>query len=423
MDPENVMFINYMMILATIPAILISIIGGSFYSQAEPGDRRWFWIRVWLGAAVLLALPFALFSSWIFNNGAIIFLLLPVLIGILALLIVHWRSVRELYQADRWPIGALLLILAAQILLAVLLEPNLALLLLLSPLAIAGLWAAFGRIHVGWLAGLGWLLVVFLLLDAAGLVGGPFVYSQAHWRTAYKILSGLATLLAPLVAAGLLWRGLEARDKGEKARAWKYFTLIGLLALAIAAVTLRHAVLTRATSRGAEDHIPVGTLAAAVIGGVLFWFALSSQERRSQRLGIAFLVLAPAVVILSYSLGWRIDPLAITESRAQRLAAMIDQYKLDTGQYPSGLKALTPDYAAWIPGPLTGRGQVWCYQSGADYYRLGYALFQRYYDWGDGTPFYEPYYAIKVPAAAGQPPPGEWMCAAELDKLKEHGGL
>ena len=102
---------------------------------------------------------------------------------------------------------------------------------------------------------------------------------------------------------------------------------------------------------------------------------------------------------------------------------MIEQYKQDNGQYPPGLESLTPDYTAWILGPLTGRGQVWCYQSGADFYRLGYALFQRYYDWGDGTPFYEPYYAIEVPAAAGQPPPTDWMCTVELDKLKEHGGL
>jgi len=418
------MFFNYMMILATVPAILISLIGQSFYSQADPGDRRWFWIRVWLATAVLLALPFALFSTWMFTGPAAIFLLLlPVLIGILALLLVHWRSVRDLYQADRWLIGALLLILAAQILLAVLLEPQLALLLLLPPLAIAGLWVVFGRIQVGWLAALGWLLVVFLLLDAAGLVGGPLVYNEIEWRTAYKIISGLAALLAPLVAAGLLWRGFEARDKGEKTRAWKYFALVGLLALAIAAVTLRYAVLTKATSRAAEDHIPIGALAAAVIGGVLLWFALSSQERHRQRLGIAFLVLAPAVVILSYSLGWRIDPLAITESRAQRLAALIEQYKQDNGQYPPGLESLTPDYTAWILGPLTGRGQVWCYQSGADFYRLGYALFQRYYDWGDSTPFYEPYYAIEVPAVAGQPPPTDWMCTVELDKLKEHGGL
>jgi hypothetical protein len=52
-----------------------------------------------------------------------------------------------------------------------------------------------------------------------------------------------------------------------------------------------------------------------------------------------------------------------------------------------------------------------------------YALFQRYYDWDDGTPFYEPYYAIQVPAAAGAPPAGAWMCDSELEKLKGHGGL
>ena len=324
------------MILATVPAILILIIGQFFYSKVSPGDRRWFWIRIWLAAAVLLALPFAIFSTWIFTGPPAIFLLLlPVLIGILALLLVHWRSVRDLYQADRWPIGALLLILAAQILLAVLLEPQLALLLLLPPLAIAGLWVVFGRIQVGWLAALGWLLVFFLPLDAAGLVGGPLVYSQAQWRTAYKIISSLAALLAPSWLLGWCGRA-EARDKGEKHVAWTYFALVGLLALAIAAVTLRYAVLTKATSPPQKTIYPSAPGSRGHWRGAALVCTLQPgtpppapgyclpRARSGGRHPVIFLGVAH-------------HPLAITRSRAQRLAALIEKYKKDNGQYPPGL--------------------------------------------------------------------------------------
>jgi hypothetical protein len=221
----------------------------------------------------------------------------------------------------------------------------------------------------------------------------------------------------------LLWRVVIALQAGELKSAWSSLLLIGFLALAVAAVTARYAVLVRATSRAAEDHLPVGTLAAGIIGGILLWFALGSQPAGKRRLGAAFLILAPGIVMFSFIVGGFVNPLAITEDRAQLIAAQVEAYHQKTGFYPPGLKSLTPEYTTWLPGPLTGRGQIWCYQAGDDYYRLGYALFQRYYDWPDGTPFYEPYYAIQVPAAAGSPPTGAWMCDAELDKLKEHGGL
>lgn len=418
------MLVVIAVILAIIPAVLIAVLGQSRISQAPSDDRRQALLRFWLNAAVILALPYALFSTWMFNNWlGISLLLLPVFIAVCSLLLVNGRSVAALYRSERRRTRAYLLVLAGEIALSVLLKPEMAWLLLLAPLVIAGLWAVFERIRPVWLSVLGWLLVAFLLLDAVGLAGSPLVYSQPAWRNAYHPVSGIAAMLAPLLAAALLWRMVIALQAGETKAAWSSLLLVGFLGLAAAAVTARYAVLVRATSRAAEDHIPVGVLAAGVIGGILLWFALGSQPAGRRRIGPIFLVLAPGIVMLSFILGGFVDPLAITTSRAQQISARIEAYRRQTGSYPPRLEALTPEYASWIPGPLTGRGQVWCYQSGADYYRLGYALFQRYYDWSDGTPFYEPYYAIRVPAEFGQPPAGAWMCDSELEKLKEHGGL
>jgi hypothetical protein len=133
--------------------------------------------------------------------------------------------------------------------------------------------------------------------------------------------------------------------------------------------------------------------------------------------------LIPVVIAFSYTVGLQFKPQAITAARADRLGRAIEGYFQETGEYPTNLGDLTPSYLLFISGPLTGRGQVWCYQSGPSYYRLGYIFFQRYYKYPDDTPFAEPYYEIKVPYAAGQPPAGEWMCDEELQLYKQHGGL
>ena len=186
------------------------------------------------------------------------------------------------------------------------------------------------------------------------------------------------------------------------------------------AVTLRHGVLVRATSRAAEDHLPFAVLAVGVIAGFLLTLTASGKLRR---VGIAFTILIPVVIAFSYTIGLQLEPQAITAARAYRLGQAIEDYFGETGEYPTHLRDLTPSHLLFISGPLTGRGQVWCYQSGPGYYRLGYIFFQRYYEYPDDTPFWEPYYEIKVPHAAGQPPEGEWICDEELRLYKQHGGL
>jgi len=41
----------------------------------------------------------------------------------------------------------------------------------------------------------------------------------------------------------------------------------------------------------------------------------------------------------------------------------IENYHQERGSYLTQLGALTPDYLPIIFGPLTRRGQVWCYQA------------------------------------------------------------
>jgi hypothetical protein len=135
------------------------------------------------------------------------------------------------------------------------------------------------------------------------------------------------------------------------------------------------------------------------------------------------MILIPIVVASSYTIGLQLEPQAITVARANRLGQAIEDYYINVGEYPANLEDLTPSHLLFIFGPLTGRGQAWCYQSGPDFYRLGYIFFQRYYEYPDNTPFWEPYYEIKIPHAAGQLPAGEWICNEELRLYRQHGGL
>jgi hypothetical protein len=273
---------------------------------------------------------------------------------------------------------------------------------------------------MGGLAVSGVLIALILIIDVLGMLGNHFVYNLPWLRSAYILISGLVSLLAVFVAALCLKRYLDEAPDSEGRKSGLYLVLAVVLVLCVGAVTLRHGVLVRATSRAAEDHLPFAVIAAGVAAGLLLALTATGVLRRA---GIAFMILVPAVLAISYIVGLQFDPQAITAARANRLGQAIENYFWETGEYPGDLGELTPSPLLFISGPLTGRGQVWCYQSGPGFYRLGYVFFQRYYEYPDGTPFFEPYYEIKVPYAAGQPPVGEWMCDEELQRYKQHGGL
>jgi len=172
-------------------------------------------------------------------------------------------------------------------------------------------------------------------------------------------------------------------------------------------------MLVEATGRAAEDHLPFGILVLILVAGMLLAGAV---ERRGRLAGFIYMLVVPALVITGYVSGSLFDPLAITENRASRIAGAIEDYKAKNGSYPHNLDSLQMPI---LLGPLNGRGREWCYEAGADYYRLGYVFFQRYYE----TTYPFPYYEIKVPYSAGETPPGPWMCDDALSRYKESPGL
>jgi hypothetical protein len=414
--------ISFSMLLAAIPSIIVFAAGQWYITRKGYPDRARNWVLIWLVCAILLAIPFAIFSPRFFTtaSGLVLFLVIPALIGLQALLLIHWREVYSVWREQvvlvSILVGALVLILAS----TALGDPWLTAVLVLPALAMSAVWGLGTRLGMGGLAVTGVLIALILIIDVLGILGNHFVYSLLWLRSAYVLVSGLGSLLAVIIAALCLKRYLDQPpDRGGQKSAL-YLFLAVVLVLCVGAVTLRHGVLVRATSRAAEDHLPFAVIAAGVAAGLLLALTASGVLRRA---GIAFMILIPVVIALSYTVGLQFDPQAITAARADQLGRAIENYFWETGEYPRDLGDLTPSHLSFISGPLTGRGQVWCYQSGPGYYRLGYIFFQRYYQYPDDTPYWEPYYEIKVPYAAGQPPAGEWMCDEELQLYKQHGGL
>jgi len=416
------LFTIALIVFISIPTLLVVVLYRRRSSPDSPPASQHAWLTYCLLGVTILSLLFAALAFFFGRNGAgpQVLAPLPALIGLLALLLINARLLPGYWQENK----KLVLISAAAFLTVLIAtgltnQPSLVLVLIVPPVLIALVWILISRLKVAWTVLIAAALVVFLWADALGITAPHAVYADATLRSAYKVTSGLAALLALVLAARFIY-SLYKSDKSEPNQHWLYWSLAALLVLSVGAVTFRHGVLAHATGRAFEDHLPLVTLAVALIAGLVLALNLNPPARRA---GIAFILLVPAILYIFYLLGWGVNAQTVTNARAGDLEQAIRQYQQDTGAYPASLSDLSPAYQKIILGPLTGRGQTWCYQSGADYYRLGYVYFQRYYEYPDDTPFWEPYYSIEIPSTAGQPSPGEWICDDELRLFKTHDGL
>lgn len=411
--------LSYGLILTVLPAFLVILLGQTIIRTAN-GELRSTrgWSLFLLGAAIALALPFAIFASHLFENwGALLALLfLPALVGILALLAINWRSIVDLWRSDRILAGILLALLVILLALTTLGEPSFLPALLVGSLVVAAVWAGIQRVKGGYLLAAGAISIILLLADASGLASSPFIFNKPSLYVVYELSTVIVPFLALACAALLLRSALVFHSESTSLSPFRRtinLMLAGLILLSLAAAVFRNAVMVHATGRAFEDHLPLLTIMAAVIAGM--FLALTSGQR-SLYIGIAFTILCPTLLLVAYLAGWRLNPHAITVSRAGRIAQAIQEYHLETGVYPHDLDSLTPGYLPLLLGPLNGRGQRWCYQAGEDFYRLGSVFFQRYYN-------PDMYYKIEVHSGTGEPPQGSWECDEELQRMKDTGGL
>jgi hypothetical protein len=368
----------------------------------------------------MILLIFSIFAKS-FSTGDFpvpILVLFPTLIGLLALIILRWHDLLKVWKTDKWLLSVLLVVIV--VLFASLGRARevmyIPIIILLTAALTAGAWEMSRRSSLKILEIGAVLVASFLFLDAGGVIDGPTVMSNELFRGIYSVVRIIFFILALSLLAALVYRFTNGGNKGAEIRSNPGLGVAVILLLAIVAVMVRKAVLVDATGRAAEDHIPFLEILFAILIGMMM---ISVSQGTARLSGIAFIILLPVLIICTYGAGWLIEPQAITEARAGRIAQAVEQYQQDNGVYPSSLEALTPQYMPFILGPLTGRGQVWCYQGNTTSYRLGYVYFQRYYR----DTFPEPYFEITTYASSGNPPSGSWMCDEELERYQKYPGL
>jgi len=284
----------------------------------------------------------------------------------------------------------------------------------LYALVFAGLWQLLRRLRGNLLNLL--ILVTFtvLLLEATGALNSRMI-TAVNWRGAISIFGEIGILLAFILQTLLIQR-VFGTESGQERHFWIQLAMAVLLLIGVGAVEMRHGLLAEATGRAFEDHLPFLSLLLISIVGIVLIISLPGRKRFA---GAAFMIIGMTWILAAYSLGWRVNSEQITQGRAERITQAIESYDQQNGSYPDSLNELTPRYLPVLLGPLTGHDQVWCYQGGQDFYRLGYVWYQRY-----ASPEYpSPHVEIKIFSSNGQPVEQSWSCDQELQRFKQTIGF
>lgn len=170
-------------------------------------------------------------------------------------------------------------------------------------------------------------------------------------------------------------------------------TLVFLAGVRLSLESILDMVLDRSRSIGML--IRVGVI--GITAGVLLTLFLSSWRRI---VGPCFALIVIAGALLALEAGFRVGPMRVTEQLADVVDHAIQHYHTDHQSYPRTLAELRSHYLFVVPRPVFASEDTWCYDSGADYYRLGYLSHVN-----------SPNDLILL-TSAGVPPSGQWRCKA-----------
>ena len=342
-------------------------------------------------------------------------LLAPVLIGVLALILVHLKLLAQLSRGEKARASLLGLAILALLALTWRQPSGMASVILLGALLLAAVWALVGTFDALGLA-LGLVCLALLALFNALPLVDPDLQSLTWLRLPFAILlyilPGLVVALAAvLISAGL--RLLPRPDTAGKPGAAPVFWFPAVWRLGLAALllgTLAYTILWASIWDQTSDGlggIMFSTQAAliAIAAGMLMGVTATGWRRSA---GLAFAVLVPLLMFGAFDYGWDVSYHAITEARVARIQRAVERFHARDGRYPEELKELVPCDLLWIPGPVILQGQGWCYQGGQDHYRLG-TFYREYFS----TPI-----SLRIYASAGSAPESVWACEEKLAELK-----
>lgn len=402
------------LLMGVIPLTLFAWIGTHVRSGMDKKQDAERWLLFLLGAiTVLLAgMLVSILSSSQAPTAIAFFLILPSLWGFQATLFLFLLSEDRTWPHDHltWALSAFILGLLVWI--GIIGEPFTVPLILIGSLLIALTWQAWSWVERWSLTA--YILLVLLLLLALWRIdtARPLIENPAWLSSAVQTVLALVPGAAVIVVARILGVGF-GDEKFLNPRRLVLTTVSVLLILFLVAYQTMLVSIWDVATDGLRGIFLVGSTSLAAIASALI---LSWKLTGTRKLAaIFFAVLVPVVMIGAERLGtldrngvWGTLPKQVTESRAEKINRGIQNFYVETGTYPQTLSELTPRYLLYIPVPYIIPKQDWCYESGADYYRLGYV---------DREMFSLPA-SVRVYAAEGEPPDLAWECDEEAAKYQ-----
>ncbi len=273
-----------------------------------------------------------------------------------------------------------------------------------------------------------WIYAGIFILPVLSLPASVFVnILPAHLSLLFGTPMVFTLLWMPsvalLIAALLLYSGLNlykesqnvgtVEDGGSQAqrkrasRAAAVVFVVGAILLAKALHNLYWLTVWDTTDDSLGYLWLVFPVVIVLFSGVTLSITLPGRTKLA---GFLYSLLIPALMVAVSASAQRVDFRQLTEERAKHVAQAIESYYAKEGHYPQDLRQLTPQYALSLPGPVILYGQDWCYDGGADYYRLGYVYREH---WSD------PRLSGRICATKGRVPDLDGMCEEQVIALQE----
>ena len=124
--------------------------------------------------------------------------------------------------------------------------------------------------------------------------------------------------------------------------------------------------------------------------------------------GLGFALFVALSIIFVTQQGHAVNYQQATHENAGKIAAALEKYRQQRGQYPDDLTELVPFQLTILPKPILIKGEGWCYQAWQSQAGQSFALGALYREW-----FNSPV-EIRIYASRGSPTSDEWACTDQL---------
>ena len=264
----------------------------------------------------------------------------------------------------------------------------------------------------------GWIAAGLLVL---GLSFFPTARLTQHLNTPPEPLNRLLETflfwmptIAIVVAAKLLYSAVKeyrARSApgvqgAQGVQGWLVALVLGVLILGKTLINLYWLMVWDSTDDSLGFIWLIVPSTAVLMAGVVFLILLPGWRKLA---GFAAWLFIPLMIVIMVA-AKQVDYRVLTRARAERVAEAIESYHTREGRYPQSMRQLVPGHALILPRPVVLYGQDWCYDGGAEYYRLAYVERQH---WS------APILIVRVFKSGGEVPALPAACAAEVSALLE----